>query len=155
MSAKQTWKSWCCSSVRSFVVMLKMTGWWEHWMTGWLDDWMTWWLDDQMTRWPDRVTEWPSDRMTKWPSNRKLRRRLTGWYIFILNGFPVLQQHLPAEIWFLIYHNITFIKKQLQLIFFGTLKWSHLLLKDLHYIYIYINCDAQTWVKQGWASDGH
>ena len=34
--------------------------------------------------WPsDRVTEWPSDQVTKWPSDRKLRRRLTGWYILL------------------------------------------------------------------------
>ena len=28
------------------------------------------------------MTEWQSDRVTKWPSDRKLRRRLTGWYIY-------------------------------------------------------------------------
>ena len=67
LSAKQTWKSWCCSSVRPSVVMLKMTGWWEHWMTGWLDDWMTGWPSDRVTEWPsDQVTKWPSDLVTKW-----------------------------------------------------------------------------------------
>ena len=30
----------------------------------------------------DLVTKWLSDQVTKWPSNRKLRRRLTGWYIY-------------------------------------------------------------------------
>ena len=38
-----------------------------------------------MTEWPcDRMTVWPSDRVTEWPSDRKLRRRLTGWYIYCL-----------------------------------------------------------------------
>ena len=62
--------------VRPFVVMLKMTGWWEHWMTGWLDDWMIGWPDDQMTWWPDDQTEWPSDRVTEWPSDQ-----VTKWPI--------------------------------------------------------------------------
>ena len=35
-----------------------------------------------MTKWlSDRVTEWPSDCVTDCPSDRKLRRRLTVWYI--------------------------------------------------------------------------
>ena len=37
-------------------------------MTGWQDNWMTWLHDDQMIGWHD---------------DRKLRRRLTVWYIFI------------------------------------------------------------------------
>ena len=42
------------------------------------------WPSDRVTEWlSDWVTEWPSDRVTKWPSDRKLRRRLTGWYIYI------------------------------------------------------------------------
>ena len=30
----------------------------------------------------DRVTKWPSDQVTKWLGDRKLRRRLTVWYIW-------------------------------------------------------------------------
>ena len=48
---------------------------------------MTKWLSDRVTEWPsDQVTEWPSDRvteMTGWQDDRKLRRRLTVWYIYI------------------------------------------------------------------------
>ena len=47
-------------------------------MTGWNDDRMTGWQDDWMT-----VTEWQSDRVIEWQDDRKLRRRLTGWYILI------------------------------------------------------------------------
>ena len=36
------------------------------------------------------VIIWLSDRVTKWPSDRKLRRRLTVWYIFIIYFYPLL-----------------------------------------------------------------
>ena len=56
-------------------------------MTEWPSDWVTKWPSDRVTEWhSDRVTEWQSDQVTKWPSTqvtRKLRRRLTVWYIWI------------------------------------------------------------------------
>ena len=58
LSAKQTWRSWCCSFVRSFGCsnVEKIRG--------------TEWPSDQMTKLPtDQVTKWPSDRVTKWPSD--------------------------------------------------------------------------------------
>ena len=33
--------------------------------------------------WCDQVTKWPTDQITGWQDERKLRRRLTGWYICI------------------------------------------------------------------------
>ena len=51
-------------------------------VTEWPSDRVTEWPSDQVTKWPsDQVTKWPSDQVTEWPSDRKLRRRLTGWYI--------------------------------------------------------------------------
>ena len=53
--------------------------------TEWPSDRVTEWLSDRVAEWPsDRVTEWTSDQVTEWLSNRKLRRRLTGWYILII-----------------------------------------------------------------------
>ena len=63
--------------------MLKIvTEWPSDQVTEWPSDRVTEWPSDQVTKWPsDRVTKWPSDQVTKWPSDRKLRRRLTVWYI--------------------------------------------------------------------------
>ena len=55
---------------------------WCEMMTWWPDDLMTWWPDEKMPRWPDdQLSRWPDDQMTRWPDDRKLRRRLTVWYI--------------------------------------------------------------------------
>ena len=55
-------------SVSQLVVMLKI---------------VTEWLSDRVTEWSsDWVTKWPSDQVqTEWLGDRKLRRRLTVWYI--------------------------------------------------------------------------
>ena len=85
LSAKQTWKSWCCSSVRLSVCSNVE----NDRMMGTLDDRMTWWLDDLMTGWPDdQLTRWPDDQMTVWHDDRKLRRQLTVWYIYYLCCVP-------------------------------------------------------------------
>ena len=50
-------------------------------LTKWLSDWVTEWPNDQVTKWSsDQVTKWPGD-----PNDRKLRRRLTVWYILSLS----------------------------------------------------------------------
>ena len=71
--------------------MLKIvTKWLGDWVTEWPSDWVTKWPSDQVTKWlSDWVIEWPSaqvpkcpsDQVTKWLCDRKLRRRLTEWYI--------------------------------------------------------------------------
>ena len=83
--------------------MTLMTGWRDDWWTGWRNDRMTEWPDDQMTKWlvngmtgwlDDHMTGWlddqmtssPYDHMTIWLNDRKLRRRLTVWYIFSRGG---------------------------------------------------------------------
>ena len=46
---------------------------------------VTKWPSDWVTEWPsDQVTKWQSDQVTEWLGDRKLRRRLTVWYIFHL-----------------------------------------------------------------------
>ena len=60
---KQTCNSWCCLSVSLLVAMLKNGLMMNDRMTGWVDDWMMEWLDV-----------------------RKLRRRLTVWYIYVICG---------------------------------------------------------------------
>ena len=75
LSAKQTCNSWCCLCVRVLVSQ------WQRWKWWWQDDRSD--RSDQVTEWPsDQVTEWLSDRVTGWQDDRKLRRRLTVWYIF-------------------------------------------------------------------------
>ena len=39
------------------------------------------------------MTGWPSHQMTGWQDDGKLRRRLTGWYIFFI------KLHKPTEPW--------------------------------------------------------
>ena len=59
-----------------------MTEWPSDQVSEWPSDQVTKWPSDRVSKWPsDRVTEWPRERVTEWPSDRKLRRRLTGWYI--------------------------------------------------------------------------
>ena len=72
LSAKQTWRSWCCLFVRSLAVWIE---WPSDWVTKWLSDWITKWLNDKVTQWPrDWMTEWPSDWMTKC-----LNDQMTKW----------------------------------------------------------------------------
>ena len=54
--------------------------------TEWPSDQVTEWPSDQVTKWLNDwvTTERPSNQVTKWPSDRKLRRRLTVWYILEL-----------------------------------------------------------------------
>ena len=68
------------------------------------------WASDQvteMTKWPkwpnDKLTEWPSDWVTKWqvterPSDRKLRRRLTVWYILYFEFEFVFISRLSSNV---------------------------------------------------------
>ena len=85
----------------------QVTEWPSDWVTKWPSDWVTE-SDDRVTKWPndqvtelasDKVSKWPSDWVTKWPNDqmnelskdqmtgwqdvRKLRRRLTVWYIVV------------------------------------------------------------------------
>ena len=83
LSAKQTWRSWCCSCVCPFIVMLKI------WVTEWPSDRVTEWPSDQVTKWlsdrmtgSDQVTKWSSDWVTKWLSDLVIEWpnfRVTGW----------------------------------------------------------------------------
>ena len=64
-------------------------------MVRWQDDWMTkckWpkdpmkWPNYQITKWPnEKLTNWQNDGMMEWLDVRKLRRRLTVWYIIVFN----------------------------------------------------------------------
>ena len=61
---------------------------------------VTEWPSDRVTEGlSDWVTEWPSDWVTEWQSDRKLCRRLTAWYIYIVLCLYVdlLPQQLRAR----------------------------------------------------------
>ena len=69
----------------------QVTKWPSDRVTEWPSDWVTEWLSDRVTEWQsDQVTKWQSDQVTKQPSDRKLRRRLTVWYISISTGCPTI-----------------------------------------------------------------
>ena len=68
----------------------QVTKWPSDQVTKWPSDWVTKWPSDQMTKWQnDQMTELSNDHMTGWQDNRKLRRRLTVWYIFISNSAAI------------------------------------------------------------------
>ena len=77
-----------------------MRGWLDDWTTGWPDDQMTGWLDDHMTKWMEEWAGWLDGWMTGWPDDRKLRRRLTVWYILnrYLIGYVGQPNHINVSL---------------------------------------------------------
>ena len=49
------------------------------------------------------MTKWQSDQMTRWQDDKKLRRRLTVWYIYFVDKrhgcFAGAQADPQAELW--------------------------------------------------------
>ena len=50
-----------------------------------ITEWLSEWVNERPS---DRVTKWLGDWVTGWQDDRKLRRRLTGWYILISTRPP-------------------------------------------------------------------
>ena len=107
LSAKQTCKSYVmCPSMSLLRLSSK---WHSEWVTKWPNDQVT---GDRVIKWPnDQVTELPS---TKWQDDRKLRRRLTGWYIFLFQRFPTSLAYRPMKLWLAILKFLTEMRVSLQ-----------------------------------------